>query len=121
MYAAYRRDPPPAGRFSLRAYDAGLALVALVPNVWLLLVPAVLFGVAQGINLPNVFSLLNAHAPSENRGAFMATNGMSLRAGQTIGPLLMAATAGTLGLTGAYLAAAALAVIALLLIITLLR
>jgi MFS transporter, ACDE family, multidrug resistance protein len=102
-------------------YAAGLALVALVPNVWLLLVPAVLFGVAQGINLPNVFSLLNAHAPSENRGAFMAMNGMSLRAGQTIGPLLMAATAGTLGLTGAYLAATALAVVALLLIITLLR
>jgi ACDE family multidrug resistance protein len=99
-------------------YAAGLALV---PNVWLLLVPAVLFGVAQGINLPNVFSLLNAHAPSENRGAFMATNGMSLRAGQTIGPLLMAATAGTLGLTGAYFAATALAVVALLLVITLLR
>jgi MFS transporter, ACDE family, multidrug resistance protein len=102
-------------------YAAGLVLVALVPNVWLLLVPAVLFGVAQGINLPNVFSLLNAHAPSENRGAFMATNGMSLRAGQTIGPLLMAATAGTLGLTGAYLAATALAVVAFLLVITLLR
>ena len=102
-------------------YAAGLALVALVPNVWLLLVPAVLFGVAQGINLPNVFSLLNAHAPSENRGAFMAANGMSLRAGQTIGPLLMAATAGTLGLTGAYLAATALAFVALVLVITLLR
>ncbi len=41
-------------------------------------------------------------------------------AGQTIGPLLMAATAGTLGLTGAYLAATALAVVALLLVITLL-
>jgi MFS family permease len=87
-----------------------------------ILIPALfLFGVAQGINLPNVFSLLNAHAPSENRGAFMATNGMSLRAGQTIGPLLMAATAGTLGLTGAYLAATALAFVALVLVITLLR
>jgi MFS transporter, ACDE family, multidrug resistance protein len=102
-------------------YAIALVLVAFVQNVWLLLIPAVLFGVAQGINIPNVFSLLNAHAPSENRGAFMATNGMSLRAGQTIGPLLMAATAGTLGLTGAYLAATALAVVALLLVVTLLR
>lgn len=83
--------------------------------------PVILFGVAQGINLPNVFSLLNAHAPSENRGAFMAANGMTLRAGQTIGPLLMAATAGTLGLTGAYLAATGLALLALLLVLTLLR
>jgi len=102
-------------------YAAGLIGVAFAPNLWSLLVPALLFGVAQGINLPNVFALLNAHAPSENRGAFMATNGMSLRAGQTIGPLLMAATAGTLGLTGAYLAATALALAAFLLVITLLR
>jgi ACDE family multidrug resistance protein len=102
-------------------YAAGLVCVALAPNLWLLLVPAILFGVAQGINLPNVFSLLNDHAPSENRGAFMATNGMSLRAGQTIGPLLMAATAGTLGLTGAYLAATTLALVALVLVLTLLR
>jgi ACDE family multidrug resistance protein len=102
-------------------YAAGLTGVAVAPNVWLLIVPAILFGVAQGINLPNVFSLLNAHAPSENRGAFMATNGMALRAGQTIGPLLMAATAGTLGLTGAYLAATTLAFLAFLLVLTLLR
>src|SRR5919107_97861 len=87
----------------------------------LLVLPAVLFGVAQGINLPNVFSLLNAHAPTENRGAFMATNGMSLRAGQTIGPLLMASIAGTLGLTGAYLTAAALALCAFVLVLALVR
>jgi MFS transporter, ACDE family, multidrug resistance protein len=102
-------------------YAAGLIGVAFAPNLWLLLVPAIVFGVAQGINLPNVFSLLNAHAPSENRGAFMAANGMCLRAGQTIGPLLMATTATTLGLAGAYLAATALAIVALALVLTLLR
>lgn len=117
------------GRFSEKSllkvafvvYAAALALVAVVPTLPLLLVPAVLFGVAQGINLPNVFSLLNAHAPSENRGAFMATNGMSLRAGQTIGPLLMASTAGALGLTGAYLAAALLALLAFCLVLAFVR
>jgi ACDE family multidrug resistance protein len=90
-------------------YAIALIVVAFTPSLPLLVLPAVLFGVAQGINLPNVFSLLNAHAPTENRGAFMATNGMSLRAGQTIGPLFMASAAGTLGLTGAYLTAAGLA------------
>jgi ACDE family multidrug resistance protein len=117
------------GRFSektlLKAafvlYAVALVAVSLVPNVWLLILPAVLFGVAQGINIPNVFSLLNAHAPSENRGAFMAVNGMALRAGQTIGPLLMAAAAATLGLTGAYLAAAALAALAFALVLALVR
>jgi ACDE family multidrug resistance protein len=92
-------------------YAIALIVVAFTPSLPLLVLPAVLFGVAQGINLPNVFSLLNAHAPTENRGAFMATNGMSLRAGQTIGPLFMASAAGTLGLTGAYLTAAGLALV----------
>lgn len=102
-------------------YAIALVAVAFTPSLPMLLVPAVLFGVAQGINLPNVFSLLNAHAPTENRGAFMAANGMSLRAGQTIGPLFMAYAAGTLGLTGAYLAAAGLAILAFLLVIILVR
>jgi MFS family permease len=72
-----------------------------------ILVPALLlFGIPSGA-FARHFSLLNA--PTENRGACMATNGMSLRAGQTIGPLFMASAAGFLGLTGAYLTAASLA------------
>lgn len=102
-------------------YAIALVAVAFTPSLPMLLVPAVLFGVAQGINLPNVFSLLNAHAPTENRGAFMAANGMSLRTGQTIGPLFMAYAAGTIGLTGAYLAAASLAILAFFLVILLVR
>ena len=73
-------------RCAFLLYAAGLTLVAVTPTLLLLLIPLVLFGVAQGINLPNVFSLLNAHAPNENRGAFMATNGMAFRTGQTVGP-----------------------------------
>jgi MFS transporter, ACDE family, multidrug resistance protein len=117
------------GRFSEKGllktafvlYAIALIAVALAPSLPLLVLPAVLFGVAQGINLPNVFSLLNAHAPTENRGAFMAANGMSLRAGQTIGPLFMASAAGTLGLTGAYFTAAGLALSAFLLVLALVR
>ncbi len=108
-------------RAAFLIYACGLALVAIVPTLPLLLLPAALFGIAQGINLPNVFSLLNAHAPNENRGAFMATNGMSLRTGQTIGPLLMASLAGTLGFTGAYLAAAGIALLAFALVFILVR
>jgi MFS transporter, ACDE family, multidrug resistance protein len=72
------------GRFSEKGllkttfvlYAIALIAGALVPSLLLLVFPAALFGVAQGINLPNVFSLLNAHAPTENRGAFMAANGI---------------------------------------------
>jgi ACDE family multidrug resistance protein len=102
-------------------YALALGLVAFAPSLSLLMVPAALFGGALGINLPNVFALLNAHAPSENRGAFMATNGMSLRTGQTIGPLFMASLAGTLGLTGAYLTAAGLALCAFVLVLAFVR
>jgi ACDE family multidrug resistance protein len=108
-------------RVAFVLYAVALTVVAFVPSLPLLVLPAILFGVAQGINLPNVFSLLNAHAPSENRGAFMATNGMSLRAGQTIGPIFMASAAGALGLTGAYLAAAGLALVAFVLVFALVR
>ena len=102
-------------------YAIALAIVAFVPSLPVLVLPTILFGVAQGINLPNVFSLLNAHAPTENRGAFMATNGISLRAGQTIGPLFMASAAGALGLTGAYLVAAGLALVAFALVFAFVR
>ena len=96
---------------SFLLYAASLVLIAFIPSLWLLLVPMFLFGVAQGINLPNAFSLLNSLAPSDNRGAFMSVNGMSLRSGQTIGPLFMALVVGLLGLTGGYVAVAGLTVV----------
>ncbi len=90
-------------------YAIALATVPLVGSPWLLLLPAAVFGVAQGINIPNILTLLNGFAPDENRGAFMSVNGSVLRLGQTIGPLLMGLTAATIGASGAYLAAAGLA------------
>lgn len=90
-------------------YAIALVTASLVPALWLLLIPVVVLGVANGINIPNIFSLLNEYAPSENRGAFLSINGMILRVGQTVGPLFMSSIAAALSLTGAYLAAAALA------------
>ena len=96
-------------RASFVFYVLAFALVPLMPSVWLLLAPMAIFGVAQGLNLPNAFSLLTAVAPQENRGAFMSINSTVLRLGQSLGPPLMAAAALPLGLSGAYFAAAALA------------
>ena len=108
-------------RTSFVLYALALAAVAVAPTLPLLFVPAIIFGLAQSLNIPNVFSLLNGLAPSENRGAFMSINGMTLRLGQTIGPLLMASAAGVLGLTSAYIAAAILALASFLLIFVLVR
>ncbi len=90
-------------------YAVALCLVPLMPSVGLLLVPTVLFGLAQSLNLPNAFSLLTDAAPQENRGVFISINSTMLRLGQTLGPVVMAAAAMPLGLGGAYFAAAALA------------
>lgn len=102
-------------------YMVALAVVSLVPALPLLILPAMLLGVANGINIPNIFSLLNEVAPVDNRGAFLSINGMILRLGQTLGPLFMAVLAVPVGLTGAYLAAAALALAAFGLTVTLVR
>jgi MFS family permease len=98
-------------KFAFLLYAVALVVASVVPILPLLLVAAALLGVANGINIPNIFSLLNEVAPVDNRGAFLSINGMILRIGQTIGPLFMATLAAPIGLTGAYLAAAALALI----------
>ena len=108
-------------KFAFVLYSLALVIASIIPSLWLLLIPAVILGVANGINVPNLFSLLNDVAPSDNRGAFLSINGMMLRLGQTIGPLFMAAIAVPLGLTGAYLAAAAVALAALVMVLLILR
>jgi len=118
-----------AARFSEKAlirtsyllYAVSLCLVPLVPSVWLLFVPAMLFGVAQTLNLPNAFSLLNEAAPDENRGAFISLNSTILRLGQTLGPVLMLAATLPFGLGAAYLLATTLAAAMFLVAFALIR
>ncbi len=111
-------------RFSSRnLINAGFVLYAvtmiglpLAPSFGTLLVPAILFGVANGISIPSILTLLTGLAPTEYRAAFMSVNAMVLRLGQTLGPLVAGAMLRLRGLSGAYygsaiLAAATLAVI----------
>jgi predicted MFS family arabinose efflux permease len=55
---------------------------------------------------PNIQTLLAALAPSENRGAFMSINGMVLRLGQTLGPVLMGIVLLGWGIQGVFYAGA---------------
>jgi MFS family permease len=70
-------------------YAVSLSLIPFAPNIPVLLFPVFLFGVAQGLNIPSVQTMLVALAPLEYRASFMAVNGTILRLGQTLGPLLM--------------------------------
>jgi ACDE family multidrug resistance protein len=58
-----------------------------MPHAYLMFIPAMIFGFAQGINIPNIQTMLVNMAPANHRGAFMSINGMVLRIGQTLGPM----------------------------------
>jgi ACDE family multidrug resistance protein len=74
--------------YSFIIYAVSLALIPLLPYAILMFIPAMLFGFAQGINIPNIQTMLVNMAPIKHRGAFMSINGMVLRIGQTLGPML---------------------------------
>jgi len=70
-------------------YSLALLYIAFADDFWALFVPLIIFGIAHGINIPCIHSLLARLAPMEYRAAIMSLNGMVLRLGQTLGPLLM--------------------------------
>ena len=76
-------------RTSFILFALALILIPLMPRMALLLLPTLVYGCAQGMNIPATQALLSDLAPEENRAIFMSLNGMVLRLGQTIGPLLM--------------------------------
>jgi ACDE family multidrug resistance protein len=85
-------------------YVIVLIIIPLAPNIWMLLIPTLLSGVANGINIPSILSLLAESAPIKNRAVFMSLNGMILRVGQTIGPLFVGLFYGLGGMEFAFLA-----------------
>ena len=102
-------------------YAVALVTVPFVSNIWLLLIPTVVFGVAQGINIPSLMALLADLAPMEQRGALMSINGMVLRLGQTLGPLIMGAVFVVWGTGGAMYAGAGFALAMLMVVLAGLR
>ncbi|HDS44797.1 MAG TPA: MFS transporter [Methanomicrobia archaeon] len=84
--------------------------IPFVQTIWLFFVPTVIFGVAHGMNLPSVQTLLARLAPIENRAAFMSLNGMVLRLGQTLGPLVLGVMFIIDGFEGAFFVTAGIAV-----------
>ncbi len=91
-------------------YAVTLLVIPFVHTIWLFLVPTVIFGIAHGVNLPSIQTLLAKLAPIEYRAAFMSLNGMVLRLGQTLGPLVMGAIFLIGGFEGTFFVSAGLSV-----------
>jgi ACDE family multidrug resistance protein len=100
-------------------YVIVLLIIPFAPNIWILLLPTLLSGVANGINIPSILSLLAESAPINNRAVFMSINGMILRLGQTIGPLFIGLFYGLGGMEFAFLAASVFVLIMIGIVVSL--
>ena len=78
-------------------YATALCAIALIPKLWWLAAPIMVYGLAQGLNIPVVSTLLTGQVPEGQRAAIMAANAVRLRLGQNIGPALFGILAGRIG------------------------
>lgn len=99
-------------------YALSLLIIPFVHNVWMLIIPIVIFGLGHGINFPNIHALLAGLAPMNQRAAIMSINGMVLRVGQTLGPLLMGLVFTMWGLEGTFFAGAGFAICMFIIVLT---
>lgn len=70
-------------------YTAIFLIIPVIESIWFFVLPITLFGIAQGINIPSILTLLTGSAPSEYRAAFLSVNWIVMRIGQSLGPYLL--------------------------------
>jgi MFS transporter, ACDE family, multidrug resistance protein len=98
-------------KYSFLVYCSALLIMAFVQNIWLLFIPTILFGIAQGVNVPSVHTLLSQLTLDENRAAFMSINRTVSQIGQTTGPLLMSIIFNLWGISSVFFAGTIIALI----------
>lgn len=74
---------------SLVIDGVALAVMPLAPGPWGVGAASLLYGVAQGLNQPALQTRLTELSSDASRGVILSLNGMILRLGQAVGPLLL--------------------------------
>ncbi len=97
-------------KIGLIIYGISLIILPLVDRLWLFLIPTLIFGVAHGINIPALMTLVAGLAPREQRGAVMSINATMLRLGQTLGPPIAGLAFLYLGINGVFYSIGVLAI-----------
>jgi ACDE family multidrug resistance protein len=82
------------------------AAMPFVGNMYVFILPIIVFGTAQALNIPSLQTIMARLAPDKQRGAFMSLNGMVIRVGQTLGPMIIGIGYAIGGLSGAFYLAA---------------
>ncbi|RJP71955.1 MAG: MFS transporter [Ignavibacteriales bacterium] len=91
-------------------YALALSLIPTAGSIYVLLIPVLIYGFGHGINIPSIQTMLSNIAPLEYRAAFMSMNGMVLRVGQTLGPVIMGLVFSISSITSVFIAGAVFAV-----------
>ena len=94
---------------SFTLYGVALSLIPFIGNPWTMVFPVAVFGIAQGILIPNIQNYLGRLSSIENRGIIMSIYGSCIRIGQTLGPLIMGLLFPLIGINGIFFLSAALA------------
>lgn len=102
-------------------YSISIYLMIEVDSYGLLFIPAIIYGMAQGINQPNIQSMLAGMAPDENRAVFMSLNRSVVQLGQASGPLLMGVIYSDFQLTGVFYTGAIIAAIMILFVVSFIK
>ncbi|MEJ2170530.1 MAG: MFS transporter, partial [Desulfobacterales bacterium] len=87
---------------SFMLYCMALLMIPFIEQRWLFLIPISIFGIAQGIFIPNLQYFLGKLSSMENRGIVMALYGSSIRIGQALGPLAMGLIFPVVGINGVF-------------------
>ncbi len=70
-------------------FAVALVIIPFVTDIWLISIPILIFGFAMGILTPIIADILTGFAPNKQRAAVMSIYGMTLRLGQSLGPVVM--------------------------------
>ena len=70
-------------------YFFSMLILSVSNQTWMLFIPLLTFGIAHGMMIPGIQTLLVGFAPLSERAGFMSVNSMVLRIGQTLGPLFI--------------------------------
>ncbi|XPV76982.1 MAG: MFS transporter [Desulfovibrio sp.] len=89
-------------RVAFLCYGCSMAIMPHVTEFELALIPICIFGIGQGLNMPSLMARLSSLAPHKHRAAYMSLNGMMLRLGQTLGPVLGGLTYVKFGMSGVF-------------------
>ncbi len=95
-------------------YIISMIILSFANTWWQLIIPLITFGIAHGILIPGIQTLLVGFASLNERAGFMSINSMVLRIGQTVGPMFIGLFYALGGIDIAFIGGALVALVMLL-------